>query len=158
MPYSGQRDAKACPEWRSARYGLSLGYQWYCPVMALQNSIEISFEGDHVLVQADGDKDYGYIERLWREVATACEQHDCFNVLGLAKTTTPIEAVDGYDLQSLYRQYGIDQRYRIAWVELNEDARSVLEFVETVLVNRGLPGRLFETEAEARAWLFDNVD
>ena len=125
---------------------------------AVQNSIDVSFEGDHVLVHADGDKDHFYIQRLWREIASVCKQHECYRILGLAQTTTPVEAVDGYDLHALFREYGIDHRYRIAWVELNEDARSVVEFVETVLVNRGLPGRLFDNESEARAWLFSDVD
>ena len=119
----------------------------------MENILEVSFEGDHVLVIADGDKDYRYMNRLWREVAMVCEQHDCYNVLGLADTSTPVEAVDGYDLPAIFRELGIGQHYRIAWVEKDEDARGTLEFVETVLSNRGLPGRLFETEAQAREWL-----
>jgi hypothetical protein len=119
----------------------------------MQNKLEVSFEGDHVLVIAEGDKDYSYMDRLWREVAVVCEQNDCYNVLGLADTSTPVEAVDGYDLPAIFRELGIGQHYRIAWVEKDEDARGTMEFVATVLSNRGLPGRLFETEEEAREWL-----
>ena len=119
----------------------------------MENTLEVTFEGDHVLVVADGDKDYRYMNRLWREVATTCEQHECFNVLGLADTRTPVEAVEGYDLPNLFRELGIGQHYRIAWVEKNLDARDTIEFVQTVLANRGMPGLLFETEQEARAWL-----
>jgi hypothetical protein len=90
---------------------------------------------------------------LWREVSAACNQHDCYNVLGIANTTTPVEAVEGYELPSLFREFNIDQRYRIAWVELDEDAQDVITFVQSVLSNRGLPGLLFETEAQAREWL-----
>lgn len=56
-------------------------------------------------------------------------------------------------MPAIFRDLGIGQHYRIAWVEMNEDSRSVVEFIGTVLANRGLPGRLFETEAEAREWL-----
>lgn len=119
----------------------------------MENRLEVTFEGDHVLVFADGDKDYRYMNRVWHEIALKCEQHDCYNVLGIANTSTPVEAVDGYDLPALFRDLGIGPHYRIAWVELNEDSRSVIEFVATVLANRGLPGRLFDTEAEARQWL-----
>ena len=119
----------------------------------MENTLEVTFEGDHVLVIADGDKDYRYLDKLWREVATTCEQHDCYNVLGLADTRTPVEAVEGYDLPILFRELGIDQHYRIAWVEKNLDARDTIEFVQTVLANRGMPGLLFETEQEARTWL-----
>lgn len=119
----------------------------------MENLLEVSFEGDHVLVVADGDKDYRYMDRMWREIALKCDQHECYNVLGLANSTTPVEAVDGYDLPAIFRDLGIGPHYRIAWVETDEEARGVIEFIETVLANRGLPGRLFETEAEARHWL-----
>ena len=47
----------------------------------------------------------------------------------------------------------IYQHYRIAWVEKNINARDTLEFIQTVLTNRGMPGLLFDTEEDARAWL-----
>ena len=119
----------------------------------MNNKIEVTFEGDHIRVIADGDKDYRYMDQGWRAVAAACELNDCYNVLGIAKTTTPVEAVEGYELPRLFQELGIDQRYRIAWVELNDDARDVIMFVQTVLANRGLPGLIFDTEEEARVWL-----
>jgi hypothetical protein len=119
----------------------------------MENTLEVTFEGDHILVIANGEKDYRFLDRLWREVAMACNQHDCYDVLGLADTTTPIEAVEGYDLPLLFRELGIGRQYRIAWVEKNLDARDTLEFIEAVLADRGLPGKLFETEDEARKWL-----
>lgn len=119
----------------------------------MRNKLEITFEGDYIRVIADGDKDYLFVDRLWRELAAICEKHDCYNVLGIANTSTPVEAVDGYDLAGLFRELSIGQNYRIAWVELDEDARDTTAFVQTVLANRGLPGLLFDTEAEARKWL-----
>jgi len=121
----------------------------------MSNKLEITFEGDHVLVIADGDKDYRYMDRLWRKLAAACEKYDCYNVLGIANTSTPVEAVDGYDLPVLFRELNIGQNYRIAWVELDDDARDTTAFVQTVLANRGLPGLLFDTEADARKWLLE---
>lgn len=120
----------------------------------MQNKLDVSFENNHVLVIADGDKDYHFMDRMWRQVAATCEEHNCFNVLGLANTTTPLEAVEGYETAALFQELNIDQRYRIAWVEMNEDARDIVDFIQTVLENRGLPGRVFDTEAEAREWLF----
>jgi hypothetical protein len=119
----------------------------------MYNKIEVTFKGDHIRVIADGDKDYRFMDQLWREVVAACELHDCHNVLGIAKTTTPVEAVEGYELPALFQELNIDQRYRIAWVELDDDARDVITFVQTVLANRGLPGLVFVTEKEAREWL-----
>jgi hypothetical protein len=119
----------------------------------MENTLEVTFEGDHVLVIANGDKDYRYMDQLWRQIAMTCEQHSCYNVLGLADTRTPVEAVEAYDLPALFKEFGIDQQYRIAWVERNVNARDTIEFIETVLTNRGLPGLSFKTEEEARAWL-----
>lgn len=122
----------------------------------MRNKLEVTFEGDHIRVITDGDKDYRFMDRVWREIAAACEKHDCYNVLGIADTSTPVEAVDGYDLVALFGELNIGQNYRIAWVELDVDARDMTTFVQTVLANRGLPGLLFETEAEARKWLLED--
>jgi len=123
----------------------------------MRNKLEITFKGDHVLVIADGDKDYRFMERLWSETAAVCEQHACYNVLGIANTSTPVEAVEGYELAGIFRELNIGQNYRIAWVELDEDARDLVAFVQSVLANRGLPGLLFDTEAEARKWLLGSA-
>ena len=117
------------------------------------NRIEVSFEGDHILVLTEGDKDYEYLEELWSKVSRACEEHGCFNVLGIANTDTPIEAVDAYELPRIFRQHNIDDRYRIAWVEQTPEAADTVAFVASILANRELPGRDFETVEEARAWL-----
>jgi hypothetical protein len=119
----------------------------------VQNELTITFENDHILVRSDGDKDIEFSEKLWSQVANLCQEHNCFNVLGIARSTTPLEALDGYDHARLFRELDIDGRYRIAWVELETDARDMVNFIETVLVNRGLPGRAFATETEAREWL-----
>lgn len=119
----------------------------------MENTFTVTFEGDHVLVITAGDKDFQYMNRLWREIVLVCDRHECYNVLGLATTTTPVEAVDGYDLPGIFRALGIGSHYRIAWVEQEEEARGMLEFIVSVLQNRGLPGRFFDSEAEARAWL-----
>ena len=119
----------------------------------MQNKVEISFEGDHVRVVAEGDKDYQFMVRLWSEVAAACTKHDCYKVLGVANTSTPVEAVEGYDLPHLFHDLDIDHRYRIAWVEIDDNARHMTAFIETVLTNRGLPGQLFDDEEAALACL-----
>ena len=119
------------------------------------NHITVSFEGDHILVLTDGDKDYEYLEQLWSQVSRACEKHDCFNVLGVAKTDTPIEAAEAYELPRIFRENNIDERYRIAWVEQSPEAVDTISFVESILSNRDLPGRQFAKEKEARAWLLE---
>jgi hypothetical protein len=122
----------------------------------MRNKLEVSFEGDHIRVIADGDKDYRFQNRLWQEVTATCEEHDCFRILGISDTTTPLEAVEGYDTARIFRDLKIDSRYRLAWVELNDESRSMTEFIATILANRGLPGRLFDTEEAAKKWLLES--
>lgn len=118
--------------------------------------ISVTFEGDHVLVRTAGEKNYAVVEEIWSKVSRVCEKHKCFNVLGIANTSGPIEAVEGYELPSVFREHDIDRRYRLAWVELNPDGVDVIDLVASILANRDLPGRRFETVDEAREWLLGN--
>ncbi len=88
----------------------------------MQNEFAVTFEGNCVQVISDGDKDFAFATRLWSDVAKVCEQHDCFNVLGIANTTKPIEAFEAFDHAKLFEDLNIVRPYRIAWVELNLDA------------------------------------
>ena len=122
------------------------------------NNITVTFEGDHVLVLTDGDKDYEYLKQLWSQVSQACEKHACFNVLGIGNTNTPVEAVDAYELPRIFRENNVDERYRIAWVEQNPEAADTLSFAASILSHRDLPGREFATVEEARKWLAEGSD
>ncbi len=66
--------------------------------------------------------------------------------------------IDGYDHAEMFRELGITGEFRIAWAELSDDAREATRFVETVLSNRGMPGKLFSSEEDARRWLFSKTD
>lgn len=116
-------------------------------------SFTISFEGDHIKILAGGDKNLEYATALWSAVVETCKEHDCYNVLGISEATSPMPILDGYQHADLFRSLGITNKYRVAWVEFNPDARESTYFVETVLINRGLPGRLFDSVAEAMDWL-----
>ena len=117
------------------------------------NRISVTFEGDHVLVMTGGDKDYEFLEQLWPKVARVCEKHQCFNVLGIANTNTPVEAVEAYDLPRIFRDNNIDHRYRIAWVEENPEGVDIIDLMASILSNRDLPGRRFKSVEDAREWL-----
>ena len=116
----------------------------------------ISFEGDHIKVLSNGAKNLEFATQLWTAITEACDEHDCYKVLGIADTTSPMPALEGYQHADLFRKLGIDRNYRIAWVELNQEAKAATYFVETVLFNRGLPGRLFDSVTEATDWLFSD--
>ena len=115
--------------------------------------IDITIEGDHVLVRSAGEKNYAVVEEIWSGIARVCEKHQCFNVLVVANTTQPIEAVEGYELPAVFGAHNIDHRYRLAWVERNPEGIDMIDLVVSILNNRDLPGRRFDTVDEAKAWL-----
>lgn len=119
----------------------------------MQHTVTVTFEANHILVRSDGEKNYETIERIWSTVSRLAKKHQCFNVLGIANTTKPFEVVESYEHPSVFHEYGIDQRFRVAWVELNPNAQDVIELTANILANRDLPGRLFPTVDEARDWL-----
>jgi hypothetical protein len=119
----------------------------------MSNSFEITVESNFIRVQSYGRKDIEFATDLWTQMVKTCNEDNCFRVLGISDTTVAMEAIDGYEHARLFEDLGIGPKYRIAWVELNEKARDMTIFIETVLINRGLPGRLFDGETEAKAWL-----
>jgi len=118
----------------------------------------ITFEGDHIKVVDRGDKNLEHAREMWTDVSLLCQKHACYNVLGLSYADNAMPILDGYSHAELFRDLGITAGYRIAWVEHNAEAREHTDFVETVLFNRGLPGRSFASEEEARAWLLGADD
>ena len=121
----------------------------------MKAEFSVSFEGDHIKASSVGDKTVEFAERVWSEIAATCDRHSCYRVLGVAESTTPMTPFEGYDHAKLFRNVGISDTHRIAWVELNPDALDTIRFIETVLTNRGFRVRAFSDVDEARAWLFD---
>lgn len=124
----------------------------------MKNEVIITFEGDYIQILSNGEKNYEFAKRLWSEAVVACEKHNCFDILGIADTTVPLSISEGYEHADLFEQLGIDSKYRIAWVELNAEAYQAVYFVETVLFNRGFPGRVFLDVDEAKEWVLGGTE
>ena len=120
----------------------------------MSGTMKITFEGDHIRAESRSEKSIEWSRRLWTAIVEACEANDCYKVLGISESLTIMPIMDGFDHVELFRELGINTKYRIAWVELNPDALKTVRFVDAALFNRLLPGRLFMTEEEARKWLF----
>jgi len=120
----------------------------------MTNSMTISFEGDHVRAESYGEKSLAWSKKVFAAIVDACEANDCYRVLGIAESTKPVTILEGFDHVALFRELGISTKYRIAWVELNPSAVKTVRFVDAALFNRLLPGRVFLTEDDAKAWLF----
>ena len=122
----------------------------------MKNEIIITYEGDYVQAIANGDKDFDYSKKLWTQIAQTCRDNNCFKVFGIGNTTKPLRTMEAYQNAELFRELGLTHEYRIAWVELNPDSYDSLYFAETVLVNRGMPVRLFIDESDAKKWLMND--
>jgi hypothetical protein len=119
-------------------------------------SKEISFEGDHIRAVSIGEKSIDTSRELWSAIVQACEEHQCFRVLGIAHTTKAMPIIDGFDHVALFRELGINTKFRIAWVEQNPGAMKSIKFIDAALFNRMLPGRIFSGENAAKTWLFSS--
>ncbi len=92
---------------------------------------------------------------MWRRIVKTCESYDCFAVLGEQNMENPLEVIENYQIQDIFRKVGITSQYKIAWVDLNFKTLESTQFAETVLLNRGLVnGRLFTDVDKAKEWLF----
>ena len=116
--------------------------------------MSVIFMGDYVEARSTGDKSYQTAVALWREIIRVCDEHDCYKVLGIGQSTTPMPTMDAMNHTKLFQEFSITRKYQIAWVELNREAVGSIKFLETVLLNRGLlNGKLFHEVAEAKRWL-----
>ena len=116
--------------------------------------MDIKFADGFLLVEVTGEDNYDVSHEIWMNIAQACEERDCFNVLGVSDMTNALATMEAYDHQKIFAEAGITLRHRIAWVEKNPEARKMIEFVETVLKNRNMVnGRVFSDVSEAKNWL-----
>lgn len=122
----------------------------------MSSEFRITFRDEFVEVIASGDKSIASATKLWEAVTAECEKRDCYRVLGVSQAKNPMPTIDGYQHADLFSRLNIDHRFRIAWVEQNPEAVDATYFVETVLVNRGLPGRLFSSVGAATDWLLND--
>ncbi len=119
--------------------------------------MEFVLKDKYIEVHSVGEKDYQFATSLWNEIVINCRQHNCFHVLGIAKTTIPVTTMEGFKHYQLLNEVGITTQYRIAWVELNPEVYSTYRFIENVLHNRGMYNiKLFSDIKEAKEWLFNN--
>lgn len=117
-------------------------------------TISVEFKGDHILARHTGEDNYRISLELWSKIVDTCTRRNCYYVLGITETTTPLNTMDAFNHGEIFKTLGVTSKYRIAWTERNPAALQSLRFVETVLRNRGITnGRLFSDASEALYWL-----
>jgi hypothetical protein len=123
-------------------------------MVLMSYQMTVTFMGDYVKSRSTGDKSYQTAVTLWREILKVCDEHDCYKILGIGESTTPMPTMDAMNHTKLFQDFSVTRKYKIAWIELNREAVDSIKFVETVLLNRGLlNGKLFQDVVEAKRWL-----
>jgi len=121
--------------------------------MALEYSIDN--QDTFIEVSVRGSPDYLSIDRLWHDIADACNRHNCFKILGSSNTKNWTEH-ESYDHAAIFEAAGITTGHRIAWVEENPKSKEPIKLAETVVNHRHVAtGRLFDNMDEAKRWLFE---
>lgn len=119
----------------------------------MKHELKITIEEKFVQIISNGEKSFESSLKIWTNAIKVCHTHNCFKVLGIANTTKTHSIIESYQHGALFHQININQRFKIAWVELNPDAVESIKFIETVLLNRGYGVKLFTDVEEAKSWL-----
>jgi hypothetical protein len=91
----------------------------------------------------------GYVEEIRRE----CTARGCFRVLIEERLEGPrLGTPDVFQIASAGSGSARGVFQAIAYVDVNAESR-LMQFAETVAVNRGLPVAVFSTVADAEKWL-----
>lgn len=84
----------------------------------------------------------------------SCKKHNCYKVLGIANTTSPVSTIESVQHVDLFERLNITNKYRIAWVELNQQHEKITRLIEVFLSSRGIDCKVLSNENEAIKWLF----
>ena len=120
----------------------------------MTSEMTITFEGTYIQAVSNGEKNLEVASLLWSQIAKTCEKHQCFKVLGIANSSSPVSTTESVDHIELFQQLGITRKYRIAWVELNHESARTTYLIENLLSSHGLTCRMFMDIQEAKEWLF----
>ncbi len=124
--------------------------------MTSEISITITphLQENYLHVDIKGVGTYDTALELWSSIVQACEQHQCFNVLGEQYLMDTVSTTDAFDHPALFKKAGITNKHRLAWVDKNPRTRDTTAFIRDVLTSRSIGyGRLFDDVQKAKEWL-----
>ncbi len=109
-------------------------------------------------MQVSSQPDYLSTDKLWKDIAAACQNNNCHSILGVANIGVR-SSEHAYDHAAIFEIAGMTNEYRIAWVELNPESQESASLVETIIQNRGLAvSRVFDDIRAAKRWLSERPD
>lgn len=118
---------------------------------------EIAHYNSLINVSVSGDINSAGVRELWKAIVDACNEHDCYDILGVSNLDEPFSALTAFQHHEIFSEVGVTNQHHIAWVDQNKKSAEIFKFTETVLINRGkLNGALFDSIEEGKRWLAEN--
>lgn len=121
--------------------------------------LKITFHGNYLHVDVRGIGTYENAEFMWQSVADACEQYQCYKVLGEQYLFVSVSTAEAFDHPALFKKVGITKKHQFAWVDKNPRTLETTQFVSHVLANRSIGyGKVFSDVETAKRWLLERPD
>jgi hypothetical protein len=108
-------------------------------------------------IRVAGDNSPATVERYLGDIRIACVQHHCHHVLIEECLAGPsLSTLEVFEVIAARSRDAWPAARRIAYVDTNpEHDASLMEFAETVAVNRGVRVRVFPDVGAAERWLME---
>jgi len=119
--------------------------------------VRVQEQEDYIRVEISGMRTPGNeIEdaiAVWSHVAEVCKKTKKDRILGIHDVTGRLPARAAHAIAYDPARFGWSKRFKLALVEMQEESRQDVLFVEDVAVSSGYQVRIFDNEPEAEVWL-----
>lgn len=120
----------------------------------MEYKIKITPCEGYIHVEVSGAADFESALAMWQQIVKACDEHQCYKILGEQYLKTTLKTSEIIDYPSLFKKAGMTSSHLIAWVDHNPRTRDTTEFIRDVLTNRFIgKGKLFTNVDDAKSWL-----
>ncbi len=115
--------------------------------------LNISQRHDYVKVMFNGSGDISEFYRICRTTVEKCRFTGIRKVLSVSTSPLELKLLDAYEIAEVFTDLNVNYQYRIAWLDNFKVAEEKIQFIVTVLKNRGVRIKQFANETDARNWL-----
>jgi hypothetical protein len=120
---------------------------------SVQNEVRFESRESYLLAHITGrGEELETTRATWRSIAAECKQRGFARVLILEDIEGELPFMQQYAFADGLSHLGFDGT-KVAFVDAKPEQFTNNKFAEDVAVNRGALGRMFQTVAEAEAWL-----
>lgn len=120
----------------------------------MRMNYQISFErrADYIYAMVTGTNSRENVLAYMDDVLSECQKSDCFKVLVDERLDGPrLGEMEIFDLASEGSMKALGQFESLAYVD--QQMGDMMEFAETVAINRGMPVAMFNNVGDAERWL-----